>query len=121
MALHHVFDYPVNKHEFSDLPKGEILKIALNPYTGYVFLNFEKHQLSTRVSLAVMRRVVAACDVLERNGSFDPLRDYAHLCDTGEIREMLADAARDEIRAFEGGKEKSTQVSASGHVGKKAI
>lgn len=121
MSQHHVFDYPVGEHDFSDLPKGDMFKIAINPYTGYVLLNFEKHELSTRISLAVMRRVVAACDLLERNGSFDPLRDYARLCETGEIVEMQADAARDKIRAFEGGKEKIQQVSASGHIGKKAI
>lgn len=115
MTLHHVFDYGrMGDYRFEELPKGYVFKVSINPYTGRVFLDFEKHQSSTVIGLDVMRRIVEGCDFLQRNGSFDPLRDYVHLSETGELGEMLADAARENIKAFEGRKREGLQVVASG-------
>ena len=113
MTLHHVFDYErMGEYRFEELPKGYVFTASINPYTGRVFLDFEKHETSTEIGLDVMRRIMEGCDFLQRNGSLDPLRDYARLSETGELSEMIADAARKRITAFEG--RKSNQVSASG-------
>lgn len=113
MRIHHVFDIDLSGYSFEELPKGYVAKVSINPYTGYVFLDFEKHETSTTFALDIMRRVVSACDVLEGCGSDDPLRDYSRLCEAGMIDWVLADAARERIKAFEGGKDRETQVSAS--------
>lgn len=121
MTLHHVFDYErMGEYRFEELPKGYVFTVSINPYTGRVFLDFEKHESSTEIGLDVMRRIMEGCDFLERNGSFDPLRDYARLSETGELSEMLADAARENITAFEGRKRESLQVVASGQESKES-
>ena len=83
MALYHVCDYEqVNVMDFEQLPKGYVLEMSMNPYTGYVFLQFEKHPLSSRIGLDVMRRIVKACDLIESKGYDDALRVYAHMAQT---------------------------------------
>ena len=115
MSKYRIFDYGnLEEYRFDELPKGYVFKVAMNPYTGYVLLDLEKHESSSLISLDVMREIVAACDVLERNGSLDPLRDYVRLTESGELTEMLADAARERITAFEGRKNKKKLVRASG-------
>ena len=115
MSQYHVFNYEkMDDYKFEELPKGYVFTVAMNPYTGYVLLDLEKHESSSQISLEIMRRIVADCDVLKRNGSFDPLRDYVRLTESGELSEMLADAARERITAFEGRKNKKELVRASG-------
>lgn len=121
MSQYKIFDYEkLDDYKFEELPKGYVFKVAMNPYTGYVLLDLEKHESSSHISLEIMRRIVADCDVLERNGSFDPLRDYVRMTETGELTEMLADAARTRITAFEGRKNKKELVRASGQVMEKS-
>ena len=115
MSQYRIFDYEnLDDYKFEELPKGYVFTVAMNPYTGYVLLDLEKHESSTQIGLEVMRRIVADCDVLKRNGSFDPLRDYVRLTESGELTEMLADAARERITAFEGRKNRKELVRASG-------
>ena len=46
--------------------------------------------------------------------------DYARLSETGELSEMLADAARERITAFEGRKLEGLKVVASGQESKES-
>ena len=103
----------IDAYSFEELPKGNMLEIVMNPYNGNVFIKPGKNSASCLVALDVMREVVSACDVLERQGSADPLRDYHTLCEVGIIDSVLSDAARADYRAFEGGKKKNAQVIAS--------
>ena len=111
MASHRVGSYPqFENYEFDRLPKGEMFAIAMNPYTGALFLCTEKHESSTVIALDVIREIVHACELLERLDCSDPLRDYIKYSESEELVEKLLEAARTEIRRIPGGKREKPQV-----------
>lgn len=61
--------------DFNERPKSKMLELSVNPYSGKVLLKLGKQEKCGEVALDVMRYLVRACNVLERNGSSDPLRD----------------------------------------------
>ena len=113
MASVQIFEYEhLNDFQFAELPKGNMLELAMNPYSGKVFMHVGKQSGAASVALDVMREIVAACDVLQETGSLDPLHDYETLCMCGVLDKVLSDAARAKYRAIEGGKSNKSQVSA---------
>ena len=101
---------------FEKLPKGRLFDLVVNPYNGNVFFKPEKHAISTRISLDLMRRIVSACDVLERNGSLDPLRDLLSSSDGFDWESLAKDADR-KFKAFEGRSGNGEGLQAAGDAG----
>lgn len=115
MSSHLVLTYSrLSEFEFGELPKGAMLKIAMNPYNGNVFLDVEKHETSTVIGLQLMREIVEVCDVLEELGADDPLREFVELSDRGALNRKLAEAARALIMVEKGGAEGKDLVGLSG-------
>ena len=55
MTMYKVFKYPyLEMYGFEELPKGDMLKLSMNPYTGQVFVKVEKHRFSTEIALDIM-------------------------------------------------------------------
>lgn len=74
-------------YDSEKLPKGHMCALAMNPHNGNVFLQLDKHALSSVLALEHMRTIVGLCDELEELGVSDPLRELAELGESGELRE----------------------------------
>lgn len=96
----HLMDYlRIREYGFDQRPKGDLFKLAVNPYNGKVLVKVEKHEASYAVALDLMRSIVGACDFLERNGSVNPLRDLLS-CDGFDF-DSLGDAAKVHVIVFD--------------------
>ena len=103
MRMRQLFKFEkLENYWFSDLPKGNMLEISMNPYNGNVFMKPEKHAASTTIALEIMREVVRACDVYERNGSEDPLRDLLSDCNGSNFKELVSSAKGESMKAVKG-------------------
>lgn len=97
MAYHMVGKYDFKElYGFEELPKGPMFKLAMNPYTGMVLIDFEKHESSTRIAYEVLSQLMEDCRRLERLGFSDPLRKYAELCDSEDGETVLSSGAHEE-------------------------
>lgn len=83
------FVIDLDGYEFADLPKGEMVSIAINPFNGKVFVTLGNDAETSNLALQIMNRIVEACRVLEGKGSDDPLSDLmGKTCEqVGEILE----------------------------------
>jgi|GEM_PF-2438186 len=88
------FDFK-DMYDFEELPKGDMFTLSMNPYTGQVFVKYEKHETSSVIALELMRQIVRECDEKFPN-SADALRDYSRFRDRGAELESLTFGARGE-------------------------
>lgn len=98
---------------FEYRPKGDLLKLSVNPYNGKVYATTSKQVVSPVVALDIMRKVVKACDALESWGISNPLE---YLMQNGSDKgfESLEYAAGVRIVEFEGGNEDGSGDAAEG-------
>ena len=109
-----IFTYSeLNHYEFEHLPKGEMLGLSMNPYNGNVFIKPAKNRASFAVALDCIREVVRACDVLERNGSLDPLRELYELAQGLEYVSS-SESVKPEFKAFKGRRENREKDNGEG-------
>lgn len=103
MRIRKLFRYGrLKEFKFEELPKGNMLEISMNPYNGNVFVKTEKHATSTVIALELMRELVRACDLYERNGSADPLRDLLTGSDGQNFEELVSSAKGETMKAIKG-------------------
>lgn len=101
-----VFKYAsLDDYSFEELPKGNVVEIAMNPYNGNVFVKLGNRAASAEVALDVMRELLRGVDAYGRRAMVDipsdALRSLLRECD-GDNWETLTKAVRDDIRAIRG-------------------
>lgn len=113
MPCYYIGEYGyLNEHEFSDLPKGNMLELAMNPYNGKVYLKLCKQADSAEVALSIMRDLVSCCDMAELAGIDEPLKNMLETMGGELLR--VSDAARVVIRLYEGGSRQHENEAAEG-------
>lgn len=98
---------------FDYRPKGDLLKLSVNPYNGKVYASTAKQVVSPIVALDIMRKVVKACDELESWGIANPL-EYLMVNGSDKGFESLEYAAGVRIVEFEGGNVDGSDDAAEG-------
>lgn len=59
MSLTKVFNYPdIEKYPFEERPKGSVIEISINAYTGDVYVKLDKHLTSEEIAYDLMKLVI---------------------------------------------------------------